>query len=214
MRRKHVLTRLPWVEHVYVSCDYSVWKRATVVTRAAGVDRRCRVTGSWLVSSISLNSAQQTSPHRARPTTTTTTTTTTARPVFTFRRRLFHLISIKFYHLLHIFTAYSCCVLSTWILNVRSICIAYEYGYEHYITLHKTFIVRNHTETIDCALLILWATFTLLSLLLCLECYNRPYNLTPEKCDNNYSPHPLTPTSCLRNNIQRITDVISPCGCL
>ena len=109
---------------------------------------------------------------------------------------------------------YSCCVLSTWILNVRSICIAYEYGYEHYIALHKTFIVRNHTETTDCALLISWPTFTLLSLPLCLECYNRPYNLTPETCDNNYSPHPLTPTSCLRYNIQRITDAIFPCGCL
>jgi len=36
------------------------------------------------------------------------------------------------------------------------------------------------------------------------------HNLTPEKRDNNYSPHPLTPTSCLRNNIQLITG-ISPC---
>jgi len=40
------------------------------------------------------------------------------------------------------------------------------------------------------------------------------HNLTPEKRDNNYSLHPLTPTSCLRNNIQLITG-ISPCsGCL
>jgi len=35
------------------------------------------------------------------------------------------------------------------------------------------------------------------------------HNLTPEKRDK-YSPHPLTPTSCLRNNIQLIT-AISPC---
>jgi len=28
------------------------------------------------------------------------------------------------------------------------------------------------------------------------------HNLTPEKhVNNSYSPHPLTPTSCLRNNI-------------
>jgi len=31
------------------------------------------------------------------------------------------------------------------------------------------------------------------------------HNLTPEKRDYNYSPHPLTPTSCLRNDIQLIT---------
>jgi len=36
------------------------------------------------------------------------------------------------------------------------------------------------------------------------------HNLTPEKRDNNCSPHPLTPTSCVRNNIQLITG-ISPC---
>jgi len=35
------------------------------------------------------------------------------------------------------------------------------------------------------------------------------HNLTPEKCDNNYSPNPLTPTSCLRNNIQPIHTGIS-----
>ena len=28
------------------------------------------------------------------------------------------------------------------------------------------------------------------------------HNLTPEKRNNNYSPHSLTPTTCLRNNIQ------------
>jgi len=36
------------------------------------------------------------------------------------------------------------------------------------------------------------------------------HNLTPEKRDNNCSPHSLTTTSCLRNNIQLITG-ISPC---
>ena len=36
------------------------------------------------------------------------------------------------------------------------------------------------------------------------------HNLTPEKRDNNYSHHPLTPTACLRNNIQLISG-ISPC---
>ena len=35
-----------------------------------------------------------------------------------------------------------------------------------------------------------------------------------EKRDNNYSPHPLTPTSCLRNNIQLITAISPCCGCL
>jgi len=41
------------------------------------------------------------------------------------------------------------------------------------------------------------------------------HNLTPESVhDNNYLPHPLTLTSCLRNNIELITG-ISPCyGCL
>ena len=40
------------------------------------------------------------------------------------------------------------------------------------------------------------------------------HNLTPEKRDNNYSPHPLIPTSCLRNNIQIITGISPCCGCL
>ena len=40
------------------------------------------------------------------------------------------------------------------------------------------------------------------------------HNLTPEKRDNNYSPHSLTPTSCLRNNIQLITGISPCCGCL
>jgi len=40
------------------------------------------------------------------------------------------------------------------------------------------------------------------------------HNLTPEKRDTNYSPHPLIPTSCLRNNIQLITGVSPCCGCL
>ena len=40
------------------------------------------------------------------------------------------------------------------------------------------------------------------------------HNLTPEKPDNNYSPDPLIPTSCLRNNIQLITGSSPCCGCL
>jgi len=40
------------------------------------------------------------------------------------------------------------------------------------------------------------------------------HNLTPEKRDNNYSPHPLTPASCLRNNIQLITGISHCCGCM
>jgi len=40
------------------------------------------------------------------------------------------------------------------------------------------------------------------------------HNLTPDKRDNNYLPHPLTPTSCLRNNIQLITGILPCCGCL
>jgi len=48
----------------------------------------------------------------------------------------------------------------------------------------------------------------------CVWCIINAHNLTPEKRDNNCSPHPLTLTSCLRNNIQLI-HVISPCcGCL
>jgi len=39
-------------------------------------------------------------------------------------------------------------------------------------------------------------------------------NLTPEKRDNNYSPHPLIPTSCLRKNIQLITGISPWTGCL
>jgi len=40
------------------------------------------------------------------------------------------------------------------------------------------------------------------------------HNFTPEKRDNNYSPRSLTPTSCLRNNIQFITGILPCCGCL
>ena len=40
------------------------------------------------------------------------------------------------------------------------------------------------------------------------------HNLTPEKRYNNYSPHPLIPSSCLRNNIQLITGISPCCGCL
>jgi len=40
------------------------------------------------------------------------------------------------------------------------------------------------------------------------------HNLTPEKRGNNYSPHLLTPTSCLRNNIQLIPGILLCCGCL
>jgi len=40
------------------------------------------------------------------------------------------------------------------------------------------------------------------------------HSLTPEKRDNNYSPHPLTPTPCLRNNIQLTTGILPYCGCL
>jgi len=40
------------------------------------------------------------------------------------------------------------------------------------------------------------------------------YDFIPEKRDNNYSPHPLTPTLCLRNNIQLITGTLPCCGCL
>ena len=42
------------------------------------------------------------------------------------------------------------------------------------------------------------------------------HNLTPEKRDNNYSPHPLTPTWCLRNNIELIglTGISCCFGCL
>ena len=40
------------------------------------------------------------------------------------------------------------------------------------------------------------------------------HSLTPEKHDNNYSPHPPTPTSCVRNNIQLITGISPCCGCL
>jgi len=39
------------------------------------------------------------------------------------------------------------------------------------------------------------------------------HNLTPEKGDNNYSPHSQTPTSCLRNNIQLTTGISPCCGC-
>ena len=42
------------------------------------------------------------------------------------------------------------------------------------------------------------------------------YN-TPEKRDNNYLPHRLTPTSCLRNNIQLILSsrpVVGVCNVL
>jgi len=45
-------------------------------------------------------------------------------------------------------------------------------------------------------------------------CVCSVHNLTPEKRDNNYSPHPPTPTSCLRNNIQLITGISPCCGCL
>jgi len=40
------------------------------------------------------------------------------------------------------------------------------------------------------------------------------HNLTPEKRDNNYLPHPLTPTSCLRKNIKLISGISPCCGCL
>jgi len=40
------------------------------------------------------------------------------------------------------------------------------------------------------------------------------HDLTPEKRDNNYSPHTLTPTSCLWNSIQLITGISPCCGCL
>ena len=33
------------------------------------------------------------------------------------------------------------------------------------------------------------------------------HNLTPQKRDDNYSPHALTTISCLRNNIQLITGI-------
>jgi len=39
------------------------------------------------------------------------------------------------------------------------------------------------------------------------------HNLTPEK-RNNYLPHSITPTSCLRNNIQLITGILPCCECL
>jgi len=38
--------------------------------------------------------------------------------------------------------------------------------------------------------------------------------LLQSKRDNNYWPHPLTPTSCLRNDIQLRTGISPCCGCL
>jgi len=46
------------------------------------------------------------------------------------------------------------------------------------------------------------------SLPLCLKCLLAAHNLTSEKRDNNYSPHPLTPTSWLPNNVQLITGML------
>ena len=40
------------------------------------------------------------------------------------------------------------------------------------------------------------------------------HNLTPEKRNSNCSPHPLIPTSWLRNNIQLITGILPCFGCL
>jgi len=40
------------------------------------------------------------------------------------------------------------------------------------------------------------------------------HNFTLEKRDNNYSPQSLTPTLCLRNNIQLIIGISPYCGCL
>jgi len=55
-------------------------------------------------------------------------------------------------------------------------------------------------------------------LLLCSHLYHcvwsviTAHNLTPEKRDNNCSPHLLIPSSCLRNNIQLITGISPCCG--
>jgi len=38
------------------------------------------------------------------------------------------------------------------------------------------------------------------------------HNLTSDNRDNNYSPQPLTPTSCLPNNIQLITGTLHVVG--
>jgi len=46
----------------------------------------------------------------------------------------------------------------------------------------------------------------------CVWSVTTAHNVTPEKPDNNYSPHPLTPTWCLRNNIQLITGISPCCG--
>jgi len=59
-----------------------------------------------------------------------------------------------------------------------------------------------------------WPTFTLLSLYHCVWRLITAHNLTPEKRDNNYSNRPLTPTTCLRNNIQLITGISPNCGSL
>ena len=66
---------------------------------------------------------------------------------------------------------------------------------EHYLPLFHDLLLRSYLY--HCV----WSVITV-------------HNLTPEKCDNNYSPHHLTPTSCLRNNIQLITGISRCCGCL
>jgi len=52
------------------------------------------------------------------------------------------------------------------------------------------------------------------NLYLCVWGVITAHNLTPEKGDNNHSPHALTPTSCLRNNSELITGLSRCCGCL
>ena len=71
---------------------------------------------------------------------------------------------------------------------------------------------EDHNVTVD---LLLFHDLLLRSYLYhCVWSVITAHNLTPEKRDNNYSPHPLTPTSCLRNNIQLKTGIFPCCGCL
>jgi len=48
----------------------------------------------------------------------------------------------------------------------------------------------------------------------CVQSVIAAHNLTPEKHDNNYSPHLLICTPCLRNSIQLITGIWPYCGWL
>jgi len=72
------------------------------------------------------------------------------------------------------------------------------------------------TDVVNCLLFTMYGTlfhYLLLRSYLyhCVRSVITAHVLTPEKRDNNYSPHSLTP---LRNNIQLITGISPCCGCL